>query len=358
MLYRLEIQRLLLQIQESAGSAPHCIGLFKQAIQVADKNEDLDWGIDLRVMLIREERSTSKCEESPAAFAWLLTQCEQYPEQLDEAEFFEEYEWMICSAYSNLNFPLAQVYALANDLKERLDKHNFSKRSYYYTMAGLAQHLGDYELSDYYVEQSRTEPLDEICNETMVYDNEIENASRLGKFDEAMQLMQEMEYKKLNDFSLPFETYISMAYFMAKANFSKATIYIAKAKEEFTKLSEINSSLLYGLTRLIYAMHLCKDEDVWSYYEIMADWDQNAEDDLRYMLSRHMAFVFDREGEKKLQLSSKVPFFTSNNTYVLKDIAAYYKAIATDLAFQFDQRNGNSNAQNELKKLEKENQKR
>ena len=358
MLYRLEIQRLLLQIQESAGNAPHCIGLFKQAIQIADKNDDLDWGIDLRVMLIREERSTSKCEESPAAFAWLLAQCEQYPEQIDEAEFFEEYEWMICSAYSNLNFPLEQVYALANDLKTRLDKYDFSKRSYYYTMAGLAQHLGDYTLSNFYVEQARTEPLDEICNETMMYDNEIENASRLGNFDEAMQLMQEMEYKKLNDFSLPFETYVSMAYFMAKSNFGKATEYIAKAKEEFTKLSEINSSLLYGLTRFVYAMHLCKDEDAWSYYEIMADWDQNAEDDLRYMLSRHMAFVFDREGEKQLQLSPKVPFFNSKNSYVLKDIATYYFTIATDLASRFDKRNGNENAKNELKKLEKENQER
>lgn len=358
MLYRLEIQRLLLQVQAYAGDAKHCIGLFKQAIQIADKNEDLDWGVDLRVMLIREERSTSKCEESPVAFAWLLQQCELHPEVLDEAEFFEEYEWMICSAYSNLNFPLSQVYALAEDLEQRLEKHQFSKRSFYYTMAGLAQHLGDYIKSDFYVEKARMEPLDEICNETMVYDNEIENASRLGHFEEAKQLMVEMEYKKLKDFSLPFETYVSMAYFMAKAKHPEAIIYIAKAKEEFTQLSEINSSLLYGLTRLIYAMHLTNDEELWGYFEIMADWDLDAEDDLRYMFSRHLLIICDRDEIKHLELSPKTPFFKENGRYELNNLAAHYKAIAIDLAHHFDQRNGNENAINELKKLEKENRER
>jgi len=325
---------------------------------LADKNDDLDWGVDLRIMLIREERCSSACIDSPLAFAWLLEQARLHPDQVSEIEFLEEYEWMICAAYGNVAIPLEQVYALAYDLEQRLNHFNVSKRSYYYTMAGFAQHLGDYALSEQYVEKAREEALDEICNEEMAYDNEIESASRLGEFDRAIDLMQQMEYKKLRDFSLPFETYISMGYFMARQGDQRAKIYLNKAKEEFTKLSEVNSSLLYGLTRMIYALHLVGDEDLWGYYEYIAGWDIEAEDDLKHMLSRHMLFVFDREGERHLTLAPTVSFYREDGNYPLTQIAQYYKEIAYDLAERFDQRNGNTFAQEELKKMQLENKRK
>lgn len=358
MLYRLEIQKILLQIQEYVQDSKHCIALLKQAIYLADKHEDLDWSVDLRLMLIREERSSSSCIDSPLAFAWLLEQCSLHPEQLSEAEFLEEYEWMICSAYSNVAIPLDQVYALAADLEQKLEHFKLSKRSYYYTMAGFAQHLGDYQLGAQYVEKAKGEALDEICGEAMAYDNEIENASRIGKFDEAIDLMHQMEYKKVRDFSLPFETYISMGYFMARYQDPRAVIYLNKAKEEFTKLSEVNSSLLYGLTRLIYALHLLDDDDLWGYYEILAAWDMEAEDDLKHMLSRHLMFVLDREEKKQLALSPSVSFYQEEGWYEVKKLAQAYKVKAYHWAEKFDQRNGNTFALEELKKMEVENKRK
>ncbi|WP_413511578.1 hypothetical protein [Myroides odoratus] len=358
MLYRLEIQRILLQIQEYVTDPKHCIALLKQGIYIADKHEDLDWSVDLRLMLIREERSSSSCIDSPLAFAWLLEQCRLHPEQLSEAEFLEEYEWMICSAYSNVAIPLDQVYAIAADLEQKLDHFKLSKRSYYYTMAGFAQHLGDYQLGSLYVDKAKNEALDDICSEAMAYDNEIENASRLGQFDAAIDLMLQMEYKKIRDFSLPFETYISLGYFMARYGDPRAGIYLDKAKEEFTKLSEVNSSLLYGLTRLIYALHLLEDEDLWGYYEIIADWDREAEDDLKHMLSRHLMFVLDRAESKQLSLPPSVSFYREDGKYEVKALAEAYRKEAYAWAERFDQRNGNAFALAELNKMELENKKR
>lgn len=358
MFYRLEIQKILLQIQEEVQDSKHCIALLKQAIHLADKHGDLSWGIDLRIMLIREERCSSACIESPLAFAWLLEQARLHPELLSEAEFLEEYEWMICSAYGNVAISLAQVYAIAEDLEQKLEQFKVSKRSYYYTMAGFAQHLGDYLLGATYVAKARGEALGEDCSEAMAYDNEIESAARLGHFDEAIALMQQMEYKKIRDFSLPFETYISMGYFMARYGDERASQYIDKAKEEFTKLSEVNSSLLYGLTRLIYALHLLEDEDLWGYYEIVAGWDIDAEDDLQLMLSRHMMFVLDQQEKKQLTLSPSIPFYQEDGWYNLKELSKAYRESAYEWARKFDLRNGNTFAQDDLQRMEEENKRK
>ena len=355
MLYRLEIQKILLQIQEYVKDSKDCIALLKQAIYIADKNGDISWGIDLRILLIREERCSSACIESPLAFAWLLEQAQLHPELLSEVEFLEEYEWMICSAYGNVAISLEQVQAIAQDLEQKLEQFNVSKRSYYYTMAGFAQHLGDYNLGAEYVAKAREEALGEECNEAVAYDNEIESASRLGHFDEAIELMHQMEYKKIRDFSLPFETYVSMSYFMARYGDERARIYIDKAKDEFANLPEVNSSLLYGLTRLIYTLHLLGDEDLWSYYEIMAGWDIGAEDDLQLMLSRHMMFVLDQEEKKQLTLSPSVAFYREDGWYDLKEIAQTYRTNALNWAERFDLRNGNSFATDDIQRMTEEN---
>ncbi|MGG5507333.1 MULTISPECIES: hypothetical protein [unclassified Myroides] len=358
MFYRLEIQKILLQIQEYVQDSKDCIALLKQAIHLADKHGDINWGIDLRIMLIREERCSSACIESPLAFAWLLEQARLHPDLLSEVEFLEEYEWMICSAYGNVAISLDQVHAIAADLEEKLEQFKVSKRSFYYTMAGFAQHLGDYNLGAAYVAKAREEALSEDCSEAMAYDNEIESAARLGHFDQAIALMHQMEYKKIRDFSLPFETYISMGYFMMRYGDERARIYIDKAKEEFVKLPEVNSSLLYGLTRLIYALHLIEDEDRWGYYEIVAGWDIDAEDDLKLMLSRHMMFVLDQEEKKQLTLSPSVPFYQESGFYDLKVLALAYRKSAYDWAKRFDLRNGNTFAQDDLTRMEEENKRK
>lgn len=353
-MYRLEIQKLLLQIEDNYEDIDFCIALLKQAIQIADKNGDADWAFDLRLYLIREERSTSHCRESMVAFAWLLEQCDAHSDHFDERELLLEYQWMICSAYSNSSIPLEQIEALIEDLKLRLERTNTSKRGLYYTMAGFNMQLGKPEKAKEYIALSDLEPFDEEFTEATSYDNNIENAVYMKNFDLAVELMNQMEYKKLTGFSLPFETYAAMACFMARGKDSRASIYAAKAKEEFEGITEVNSSLLYSMTRLSYALYLLDDESVWYYYEKMADWEVEAEDDLQLMMSRHFAVICSQGGEKRLTLSVKVPFFEEGGVYNLGALEKYYAEKASYFAKAFDQRNGNTFYQDELILLRQE----
>ncbi|MVX35507.1 hypothetical protein [Myroides sp. LoEW2-1] len=350
-MYRLEIQKILLAIDEHFSDAEYCMALIKQAIQIADKHQDLEWGVDLRYDLIHEERATSSCSESISAFAWILNVCDQYPDQFDEADFMLEYQWMLCSAYSNSSLSKEQVMTIGDDLYRRLDRNNLSKRGYYFTMAEYAHNLGDYEMSESYINKGMLEPYDEENTEASEYDYRIEHLCLMQRFDEAVAVMDQMEIKKLSAFALPFETYCAMAYTMARAKDERAIVYLNKAKESYEKLREVNSSMLYSMVRYTYAMFLLGDSYYLTMYEKIAEWEIGAEDDLLFMLSRHVAVMFYDGGEQRLALSSKLAFYQSSDIYDLKHVSTYYEAIAKDLGEKFDQRNGSDFATNEYKEL-------
>ncbi|MEC4052625.1 hypothetical protein VSP10_07460 [Myroides odoratimimus] len=350
-MYRLEIQKLLLAIDENLDDQELCLSFIRQGIQIADKHSDLDWGVELRYSLIHEERATSGCTESVLAFAWILDVCDRYPERFHESEFLLEYEWMLCSAYSNASLSTEQILAVADDLYARLERNHISKRGYYFTMAEYVQNIGDYAKGEEYIKLAMQEPYDDENIEIMEYDYRIENLVLMGRFDEAIVLMEQVELKKLSDFALPFETYCAMAYCMAKVEDVRASIYLEKAKASFETLREVNSSMLYSMTRLMYAMYLLKDSVMWSTFERIADWEIDAEDDLQFMLSRHAALICAQGGVIALDLSPRLSYYEPNGKYDLTQLYEYYDNIATRLGLQFDSRNGSDFCSKEYKEL-------
>jgi len=91
--YNLEIQKVLLKLKDLKSFEDKIMAL-KEAIQVADQHNDIDWGFDLRLDLIRQERNTSRCNESFPAFAWILHTSDANEDYFDESEFLWEYKWI------------------------------------------------------------------------------------------------------------------------------------------------------------------------------------------------------------------------------------------------------------------------
>ena len=341
-MYRLEIQKLRLSLQDNIEDVDVCIRILKQAIQIADRNNDRAWGVELRYHLIQDERATSKCNESALAFAWILDICDAYPKEFNVQDYLLAYEWLLCSSYSNTSFSLAQVMVLAKDLEHRLDKAAVSKRGFYFTMAGFHHMLGDFEKGTTFIDLACQEAFTDEYVEAMEYDARIDNLILRGLIEEALLLLNIMEAKQLRSFSLPFETYCLVGYTLARLKDERAQTYLDKAKEAFDKLTEVNSSMLYCLTRLVYCMFLLNDSSYLTFFERIAGWVIDAEDDLQYMMARHFALVFNQEGTLTLNLSSKLPFYRQDNLYSQQELSTYYKTIVSDLGKRFDARNGNA----------------
>lgn len=355
-MYRLQIQKLALEIEEHYSDYDRCIALLQQAIQIADKHNDLDWGVDLRSYLIRKESATSMCIHSPAAFAWILNVCDEYPEEFSDAEFLGLYEWMLGAVNCNTDIPLEHTHTVALDLERRLEKNGMSKRGLYFCLAEFAQNRGDVAKGCEYIDLAKLESKEDDEDEVVEYDYSVERASIIGDFEEAIYLANQMELKKLSAFSLPFESYCAMTYFMARRGDGRASIYLEKAKEAFYKVEGVNSSMLFSMTRFIYTLHLLEDELLYSMFELVVDWQVGAEDFLQMAFSQHIAAVFVKGGTRELKISPKQPYYKQEGIYDLAVLAAYYYSIAESFSTKFDQRNGNNHCCTELKQLQEENQ--
>lgn len=350
-MYQLEIQRILLKIEQNPLNEDFVIAHLKQAIAIADRNQNIEWAMDLRNEIIQTERSTSRCVESFSAFAWIMDICQRYPEEFNQADYLLAYQWMLCSAYSNSNMPLEKIFSLADDLQDRIEKCAHSKIGFYFTMSQFYHTIGDSAKSSSFLELAIKEDFDAEYNLVDQYDYQVENQAILGNFDRAIELCQEMEQLKLQAFCLPFATHCALAYYLARAKDTRAITYLNKAKQGFANHKALNSSMLYSMVRLLYTMYLLEDPLLWTTYQTISSWQINAEDDLQLLFFSHMASISQQTQTVKLELSSLLPFYSPTGLYHTKELHAYFHCQAQVLATAFDLRNNNQYATGKLSSL-------
>lgn len=349
--YNLEIQKILLKVEEIQKFSDKVIAL-KEAIQLADQHNDIDWGFDLRLDLIRQERNTSKCEESFPAFAWILNASDSNEDYFDESEFLWEYKWMFCSAYRNASIPMEQVMEIGEDLKKRLVKNGFSLRAYYNVMTGLALHLRDYKLAQEYIDLADAEIIDDMTNcPACELDTKVETLLDQGYIDESLIKAQDLINKKLTCYSMPFQTFCCFAYKLQEYGDERASIYFDKALEEYHAHDQYDSSVGYSMSQLVAYMHKVNHPELWTFFERISEWQIGAEDLHIYNFARYLAPVMKQGGKKELHLSSQLPYYREDGIYDLNELYNYFKETAYDYAERFDKRNGNKNFKEEVDKM-------
>lgn len=78
MRYTLEIQKLLLQTQNDSLHPREKANLLKEAIRIADENEDVEWATELRLDLIYELNLLSADAEEITVFSKILDDYENH----------------------------------------------------------------------------------------------------------------------------------------------------------------------------------------------------------------------------------------------------------------------------------------
>ncbi|MEC4112774.1 hypothetical protein VSO92_01425 [Myroides pelagicus] len=337
--YNLEIQKILLKVEQMEKFSDKVVAL-KEAIQIADQHNDIDWGFDLRLDLIRNERNTSRCEESFPAFAWILATSDKNEGYFEESDFLWEYKWMFCSAYRNVSIPLEQVLEIGEDLKARLTKNGYSLRAYYNVMTGLHLHLRDYAKAQEYVALADNEVIDDMTNcPACELDTKVEILVDLGKMEEALAKAQDLINKKLTCYSMPFQTFCCFAYNLYLLEDDRATTYFDKALEEYYAHDKYDSSVGYSMAQLICYMHATNHPDTWTFFSRVAEWQLGAEDVHIYSFARYMSVITKGKGEVNLALSPQLPYYRADGVYDISVLHAYFKQLAFEYADAFDRRN-------------------
>ena len=123
--YSLQIQKLLIKA-ETQEQPDDKIKLIKEAIQLADIHNDVEWGFDLRKEIIENEKGTSRCIEGMPALSWLLEAYDQHSGIFEETEFMLEYKWMLMAACRNVNISAQQLEQIFEDYKTRSQRNGYS----------------------------------------------------------------------------------------------------------------------------------------------------------------------------------------------------------------------------------------
>lgn len=349
--HNLEIQKLLLK-KDSIESPEDRINLLKQAIQIADANNDLDWGFDLRLDLIFEERDTAHCIDSFAAFTWLLSTYDSNPETFDESDFLWEYKWMAGAARRNVNISMEQVHSIMDDLKIRMERNGYTLRGYYSVSIYWNLFIGNTEEAKRILTLRNETERDRMSHcPACELDTQVEIELIEGNFDKALSTASDLITKKLTCGVMPLVTFCNLTYYLGKAGDARAAQFFPKAEEEIAALKENDTSLISHVSNLLYYLTLNNKDEAWRYFEKYAEWEVNSEDAVSFDFSKNVLPLLKEANKKELNLGIKLPYYSSDNIYDTEELFQYYYKKANDLAIRFDSRNGTDKFKMELSEV-------
>lgn len=349
--HNLEIQKLLLK-KDTIEHPEDRINLLKQAILIADANNDIDWGFDLRLDLIFEERDTAHCIDSFAAFAWLLNTHDTNPGIFDESDFLWEYKWMAGAARRNVNISLTQVHSIMDDLKMRMERNGYTLRGYYSVLIYWNLFIGNIEEAKKIMDLRNATERDRMSHcPACEQDTQVEIELIQGNFDKALTSANDLITKKLTCGVMPLVTFCNLTYYLGKAGDARAADFLPKAEEEIAALKDNDTSLISHISNLLYYLTLTNKDKAWEYFEKYAEWEVNAEDAVSFDFSKNVLPLLHGEGQKILNMGLKLPYYSSDNCYNINDLYQYYYKKASDLAKQFDSRNRTDKFSSELNEV-------
>jgi len=337
--YNFEIQKILLSI-EKLSNAEDKISLLKQAVNIADSNNDIDWGFDLRNLIIRNEGLLIKRDESFPAFTWILNSHDKNSGVFEDEDVLYNYMWMISIVFCNASVNKIQIDNIMSDYKDRLGKGGYSLRTYYELLIDWYLFVGESNKAQEHIKLRDKTPIDNLSSEAEVLTDACV-ALLDGNLDKGIALSQEYINRDPENQNNIFNTYNQLIYYLNKARDKRAKSYFNKSEAIFSKLPK-SSYLLFEVSLMMYYMSRNEQEKAWIYFESYAEWEIGANDYSSFDFSLAVLPLFCNDEVKILNMNIKLPYYKEDNIYKTSDLHNYYYNKAVTLAHKFDLRNGNS----------------
>jgi hypothetical protein len=346
MKYTLEIQKILYQVDDNKSLSPKDkIHLLKQAAAFADENEDIEWGYDVRLLLIRECYALASASDLITEFNWVLNAYESHPDWFNENDFLWQYKWVLREMYENPQVSMEQITAIMDDFKMRLLRNGYGLRAYYDRLYDETLTLGQYEKAKEYLDLRNESPDDAMGScPACTLDYEIDYYLLTNQFEEGYNRAKPLIDKQYSCAHVPARTFCSLCYHADKEGKSDIATKISNlAEEEFQELfAENDESLLAYVAMLICYLFGVNEAKAWSYVEKTIPWYAESNAHAQYEYAAYLTEGLQKlisDAPVKLDLPSDFPLYTPAHTYVLTTLKSWFKAEAVRQAAAFDARN-------------------
>ena len=333
--YNFEIQKVLLKLDQTSYFEDKII-LLKQAIQIADANNDLDWGFDLRLDIIHWEGFLARSTESFPAFAWLLNVYDTQPDLFDEKEVLKRYKWMVHATFDYLSISADQLRKILEDYSSRLARNGFSQQSYYEIEVSWSLFIGDVQRARHYLDCRNKETFDNMCSDEAITDICVELLDR--NIEKGITMAKELVSRKPEE-KAPI--YCMLVYYLNLAKDSRAEDYFKKVE---LLLSDVEKYpyMIFDISQLMYYLSKNNEKKAWQFLEQYSEWEIGANEYYSFDFSLSIMPLLLEDKEINLQLSSKLPFYKEEGCYSTRELYEYYSEKINVLGCKFDERNGNT----------------
>lgn len=345
MKYTLEIQKLLFETEDNKSLTPKDkVRLFKQAAAIADANDDVEWGYDIRLELIRECYFIADSSDLVREFSWLLNAYEAHPDWFDENDFLWQYKWVLGEMYNHPEVTTEQIRAIMEDFKTRLERNGYGLRPYYDRLYEETLVLRQFEKAKRYLDLRNAAPDDAMGScPACTLDNELDYYLMTGRFDEAYQRAQPLLSKQLVCTHVPARTFCALAYYADKAGRTELAAELCDRAEAEMAVLLNDENLVTPASMLISYMLLHRPEKGWAYFEKSLPW--YLEDDAysRYDYACYMLeglLRIDASASVVLNLPPEFELYTPEHRYSVAALTTYFRQEACRQAAAFDARNG------------------
>lgn len=355
MRYTLEIQKLINRADQENIHPKDAVKLLLEAIAIADANDDVEFGYELRDELLNKGWGMVQRDEFVSAFSWMLDTYDEDPENYAADELLWKYKWIINELFSNPDVTLEQIGNVLEDFKRRLEEQGYGLRSYYSKQLHEALAQADQEKIRKYIDLVNAHPIDELSDcRACEMDSEVSHLIEEGNFAAAYEKALPLLQKQYTCAHVPIVTFCQLCYMAIKNNeHEKAAELFAQAEENLQDRT-YDSMLITAIGFLIvYLFHTDTDKG-WHYFEKYVPWAMDSKKSREFFFALYMTEALQKEDAQKtvtLSLPVEHPLFTADNRYTVQSLLDFYRDKATERSLQFDQRNGNTNFTIQLKKV-------
>ena len=345
MRYTLEIQKLLFEAEDNKSLTPKDkIRLYKQAAGIADANDDIEWGYDIRLQLIRECYFIAGSSDLIHEFSWLLNAYEAHPDWFDENDFLWQYKWVLGEMYHNPEVASGQIQAILEDFKLRLERNGYGLRPYYDRLYEETLILRQFKKAKAYLDLRNAAPDDAMGScPACTLDNELDYYLMTGRFDEAYRRARPLLNKQLVCTHVPARTFCALAYYADKAGRTEVAAELCDRAEAEMALLVNDENLSVPASMLICYMLSRRSEKAWAYFEKSLPWylEDNA-----YSRYEYACYVLegllriDASASVALDLPAEFELYAPEQCYSVAALTTYFRQEARKQAAAFDARNG------------------
>lgn len=353
MRYTLQIQKLILQAQNENLHPQEMANLLREAIRIADENEDVEWTTELRLDLIYVLNLLSADREEVAVFSRILDDYENHKDVIKENDLLWKYKWVWSCLFDIPEIPMEKIGAVSEDYKTRILRNGYSLRSYYHYWARNYIFMRQFDKVKEYIDKMLAEKMDDLtcdaCELNFILDYYLET----GQFDEAYSRAQPLISKQITCFEANMRAYLKLSYYAQKAGRPEiAADMCARAEEALAGREKDEYVLLYMGLFIAYCM-MTKPDRGWEYAERCIDWSMRTSTIKRYRFSCDMveALKYETRPEVRLSLPEEFPLYQPEGIYRVDELRNYFYRQAEELAQQYDARNGNSGYMDRLKEI-------